>query len=283
MKLIKHSTISGSIFTLLDESDEKVILVSPYMNISKWYKLINKLKKLKSRNIDLEIYVRDDPDNSVTYRDLDRLGLSYLKIHNLHTKLYLNEKQGILTSMNLLLSSETNSLEIACITENQMDYKDLQNYYERYIRNEGTFTTEQALADQQKFRYSICDELKQRNINSWPSFGNSSLHINTSSTYYKVKVFKGHLIISAFQRKLPKPNIVQETKQLAKRIERKIKPPGEIMINVQHEPESKGIIISGQALKIMKSKTITAVLEDEVPLLIQHMAGFIEATELWTE
>ena len=55
------------------------------------------------------------------------------------------------------------------------------------------------------------------------------------------------------------------------------------MINVQHEPESKGIIISGQALKIMKSKTITAVLEDEVPLLIQHMAGFIEATELWTE
>lgn len=69
MKLIKPSEISARILTMLDESDERVIFVSPYMKIAKWYKLTNKLNELKSRRILLEIYVRDDPDNSATYRD----------------------------------------------------------------------------------------------------------------------------------------------------------------------------------------------------------------------
>ena len=40
MKLIKPTEISARILTLLDESDERVIIVSPYMKISKWYKFI---------------------------------------------------------------------------------------------------------------------------------------------------------------------------------------------------------------------------------------------------
>ena len=83
VKLIKPSEISASILTLLDESDEKVIIVSPYMKISKWYKFINKVNELKTRNIIIEIYVRDDPENKATYRDLDRLELEYKKIPHL--------------------------------------------------------------------------------------------------------------------------------------------------------------------------------------------------------
>ena len=83
MKLIKPSEISGRILTLLDESDERVIIVSPYMKISKWYKFINKVDSLKSR-----------------------------KIPHLHNKPYLNERYGIVTYMKLLLRSAINSLEI---------------------------------------------------------------------------------------------------------------------------------------------------------------------------
>ena len=39
MKLIKPSEISSSILTLLDESDERVIIVSLYMKVSKWLNL----------------------------------------------------------------------------------------------------------------------------------------------------------------------------------------------------------------------------------------------------
>lgn len=134
MKLIRPSEISAKILTLLEESDERVILVSPYMKISKWYRFIHKLNDLKTRRILAEIYVRDDPDNHATYRDLDQLALQYIKIPHLHTKLYMNEKNGIVTSMNLLLSSEINSLEIGYSTEDPQEYKELLHYYQRYIR-----------------------------------------------------------------------------------------------------------------------------------------------------
>ena len=75
---------------MLDESDERVIIVSPYMKIASWYKLKNKLNDLKSREIPLEIYVRDDPGNTATYDDLDSLELVFTKIPNLHSKLYMN-------------------------------------------------------------------------------------------------------------------------------------------------------------------------------------------------
>ena len=83
MKLIKPYEISSRIFTLLDESDERVIIVSPYMRISKWYKFVNKVNELKTRSILTEIYVRDDPDNTATYRDPDQLALQYKKIPHL--------------------------------------------------------------------------------------------------------------------------------------------------------------------------------------------------------
>ena len=89
MKLIKPYEISSRILTLLDESDERVIIVSPYMRISKWYKFVNKVNELKTRSILTEIYVRDDPDNTATYRDPDQLALQYKKIPHLHSKLYL--------------------------------------------------------------------------------------------------------------------------------------------------------------------------------------------------
>ena len=59
MKLIKPSQISGEILTLFEEADERVIIVSPYCKISKWYKLLSKLKSLIERNIKIEFYVRE--------------------------------------------------------------------------------------------------------------------------------------------------------------------------------------------------------------------------------
>ena len=59
--------------------------------------------------------------------------LSFKKIPGLHCKFYFNERCGILTSMNLLLSSELNSLEIGYATENWREYNDLSDFYYRYI------------------------------------------------------------------------------------------------------------------------------------------------------
>ena len=134
MKLIKPSEISGKIMTLIEESDEFVIIVSPYIKISKWYKLLKKLETLKSRNIPIYFIIRENKSNHISFQELNDLGMSYRAIPDLHCKLYLNEKQVIVSSMNLLNSSEISSLEIAYSTENEKEYQELIDFCERYLK-----------------------------------------------------------------------------------------------------------------------------------------------------
>jgi len=207
MKLIKPSEISAKILTMLQESNERVILVSPYMRISKWYKLLHKINRLKTRRILTEIYVRDDPDNQATYRDLDQLALQYIKIHHLHSKLYMNEKYGIVTSLNLLLSSEINSLEIGYSTETPLEYKELFHYYQRYIRNSVTVHNDtvagQPAAELKEMMHSIREKLKKTGKNSWLWFAENALHISTGRNNYRVMINDGYLRITACLRTAP--------------------------------------------------------------------------------
>lgn len=133
MQLIKPSQISGEIMTLIEEADKKVILVSPYFRVSKWYKFLNRLDAAKQRNLEVEIYVREGEFESI--EEVLETGLQPITVPNLHTKLYINEKQAIVSSMNLLLSSDTSSLDIALKTENTKEYDELFDYYSRYIKN----------------------------------------------------------------------------------------------------------------------------------------------------
>ncbi len=132
MRLIKPRQISGEIMTLIEEAEKKIILICPYYKISKWYKLTNIFKETKRRNIDIEFYVRENEVDSI--QEIKSIGFNPICIPNLHTKLYLNENYGIVSSMNLLLSSENSSLEIAMKTENQKEYLELEEYYLRYLK-----------------------------------------------------------------------------------------------------------------------------------------------------
>lgn len=133
MKFINPSEISSKVMTLLDESDEFALLVSPYVKILKWHKLLKKLENLGNRNIPLVFVVREDAGNANSFDELDKLGISYEPRKNLHCKLYLNEKYGIVSSMNLLWSSEVNSLELAYQTETDQEYQELISFCKRYL------------------------------------------------------------------------------------------------------------------------------------------------------
>lgn len=141
MKFIKPSEISSKIMTLLDESDDFVLLVSPYVKISKWYKFLKKLNGLVDRNIPINFVVREDINNQNSFDELNKLGYRYTGIKDLHCKLYMNEKYAIVSSMNLLLSSEINSIELAYITEDKRELDELKEFCIRYLSiNPGSST-----------------------------------------------------------------------------------------------------------------------------------------------
>lgn len=131
MKLIKPKQISGEIMTLMDEAEEKVIIVSPYTQIKKWVKLQNTFDDLKKRNIPIDFFYREGEEKAK--KEVESLGVKPIPIESLHCKIYMNEKEGIVSSMNLYQYSDVNSLDIAYKTETKKEYKELKKFYESYI------------------------------------------------------------------------------------------------------------------------------------------------------
>ena len=281
MKLIKPSEISARILTLLDESDERVIIVSPYMKISKWYKFVNKVNELKTRRILIEIYVRNDPNNTATYRDLDQLALQYKKIPHLHSKLYLNERYGIVTSMNLLLSSEINSLEIGYATETWTEYNDLLGFYHRYIHIGEPVHCDtiagQPAADLKEIMHSIREELKRSAKNSWPWLAENTLHISTGRNNYSVSIKDGYLRITARLRMASgtRQRSIQRSSLIAKKVEDLTAMKTEIHLG----PMPDILQLSGQAQHTLKSTCITGILEAEAAYIMESVRRFIDATD----
>lgn len=179
MQFIKPNSVSGEILNLLDEANERVILVSPYCKFNKWYRLVNKIKDLKNRDIDVEFYVREGEKETID--QLESLGIEPICIPNLHCKLYLNEKYGIVTSMNLLLSSEINSLEIGYKTETKEEYDELVAFYLTYLNK---FSDE----NNNDIDYNWIDDLKSILLDKIGrnriTINDNNLHVNTSSNNY---------------------------------------------------------------------------------------------------
>jgi len=281
VKLIKPSEISASILTLLDESDEKVIIVSPYMKISKWYKFINKVNELKTRNIIIEIYVRDDPENKATYRDLDRLELEYKKIPHLHCKLYMNERYGIVTSMNLLLSSDINSLEIGYATEASTEYNELLGFYHRYIQSVEPVHCDtiagRPAADLKKVMRSIREELEKTAKNSWLWLAENALHISTGRNNYSISINEGYLRITACLRIYSAKN--QKSVPYSSLIVKKIEDLTTMKVGMHPGTKPDILQLSGQAQRTLKSTCITGILEAEAAYMMESVKRFIDATD----
>jgi len=279
MELIKSSEISARILTLLDESYERVILVSPYVKISKWYKLLKKLDELKSRGVLPEIYVRDDPDNTATFSDLDQLVLPYKKIPHLHSKLYMNEQQGIVTSMNLLLSSEINSLEIGYATETWAEYNKLTAYYFRHFQKGEMIHPESrtSLYDSNLnlFIKNIKEELLRTCRNSWFLIEGISLNISTGGNNYRLQIIDGKLNITI---KLRSVSISKKVAHLPfSSIAEKISDLTNMIVVVRTSLRSDGILLTGLSRDKLQSRCITGLLQTETEYLTESVARFINA------
>jgi len=193
MELIKPSEVSSKILTLLDESDEKVIIVSPYCKFSKWYKLTRKIKELKNRNISIEFYIRDGSDNINSRKEVEKINIDPILIKDLHCKIYLNEKYGIVSSMNLLLSSEINSLEIAYKTETDVEYNELLNFHTRYISLNKVNSKEHntvKIPNGMDWKDFVCYEIgDQSGRNAYHKFYRGEINIKTSINNYYIGIF----------------------------------------------------------------------------------------------
>ncbi|BAX82441.1 phospholipase D-like domain-containing protein [Labilibaculum antarcticum] len=271
MKLIKPSEISSKIMTLLEESDEFVLLVSPYVKISKWYKLLKKLEAAKQRNIDIELIIRDDQTNHNSFKELNDLGLKYSSIKDLHCKLYLNEKYAIVSSMNLLLSSEINSIEIGYQTENEKEYNELKEFCTRHLFYEfnKTKTSESKFnVDWRDFLIQTLSEKLQRDVRI--QHNDEGFQLNTGTNNYSVFIYNskqnklrisGILSGKEFQELNTNPSILIPIEEL----------------NIEFQQGSNGYYdtIWGTSVNTLKSQNLHEILGGEESEIANAIINFV--------
>jgi hypothetical protein len=131
MKIINPTKISGKIMNLFDESNKFVVIISPNYKFSYWKKLNRILDNAKRRDVQFYFFVRAGELESIS--EIRKIGYEPYLIENLRAKIYFNEGQAIISSINLNESSDSNSLDIAMQTETAAEYNEVIYFYEKFI------------------------------------------------------------------------------------------------------------------------------------------------------
>ena len=129
-KIISDSFINSHLLELIGRSEEYLVLISPYLKL--WGHLETQIENSVKRGVDVQMWYRSDQEKKYkkTYDKLSKMGVKVGKIDTLHSKLYLSEKEGLMTSMNLLDFSKSNSREIGILTDERKMLNQFKDYIE---------------------------------------------------------------------------------------------------------------------------------------------------------
>jgi hypothetical protein len=107
---------SYNIENIIIDAKAKLILVSPYLQISKTF--YERLKDASAKGVAIKIiYGKDElkPNEKNSLAELKNVELFYFE--NLHAKCYFNESKMVITSMNMYEFSEKNNREMGVLID----------------------------------------------------------------------------------------------------------------------------------------------------------------------
>lgn len=132
MKFIPIMEISSQIMTLIDETKEELVIVSPYIKIKTWNKIKKCLQRAVDRGVNITVYARKNADQDLT--DLIHFKVKLVLIQDLHAKIYLNENYAIVSSQNMIEYSDENSIDFAYSTETDLERLQLDKLINQYLK-----------------------------------------------------------------------------------------------------------------------------------------------------
>ena len=153
-KLLENTSISDHLQQLIDQANETLVLISPYLKIND--QLRNSLEDRNRMKIDIRIvYSKNElqPEHISRMRELSFIRTSHCD--NLHAKCYLNESEAIITSMNLHEYSQVTNEEMGIYVTKKDDpqlYDDIYQSAQRLLR---ISTEDEALVDNGEKGYCL--------------------------------------------------------------------------------------------------------------------------------
>ena len=130
-KILKNHQIPSSIIDLIESSKEYCFLVTPYFK--SWPLLTRALERASKNGQNIVFIFRFLPEIA-HMKELNKLyDFDVIFIENMHSKLYLNEKSVIISSMNLYDASKENNYETGYLIDNKRTAKE---FYENIIKGD---------------------------------------------------------------------------------------------------------------------------------------------------
>lgn len=135
-KFLDTTGVSYHLQQLINKADEKLVLISPYLKINERIK--QSLEDKNRLKIDIRVvYGKNElqPEENNWLKSMTSIRSSFCK--DLHAKCYLNEREAIITSMNLYEFSQVNNNEMGIYITKDTDhdlYRDVYDEVQRLIR-----------------------------------------------------------------------------------------------------------------------------------------------------
>lgn len=188
MKIIPPYQITSEILNIINEAEKYIVLASPYVNFNNWDRIKVDIINALKRGVRIEFYARLDNENFKSWEQIESLGIKPKLIKNLHAKLYFNEKSGIVTSMNLLTSSNLNAIEFGSIYHTEEELSELKSFVKRFLEPNFTFlkpNEEDIYLAKEKFTMILSNFLSNkfnRTVNT--KWRNGTIELNVNNQYY---------------------------------------------------------------------------------------------------
>lgn len=120
-KFLDGAQVHATLTEIIKEAESELFIIAPYLKIPQQTQ--NYLKNADKKNIQFKIISRSDaeiqPDNLKFLSELVHADVKLCE--NLHAKCFLNEKTGLITSMNLHEHSQTHNWEMGIRFSNDED------------------------------------------------------------------------------------------------------------------------------------------------------------------
>ncbi len=148
--LTSTDEISGTIQTIIREADNELFLVSPYIQLEKktankqWEKVKKSISYALSKDTVTITFMARQPDEKSPVDVIKILGeflgnnCKVYLVKDLHSKVYYNGKEALITSLNLYMHSAINNYEIGVVIEkkDEDELKKIEKYIQ-FLRSEG--------------------------------------------------------------------------------------------------------------------------------------------------
>lgn len=127
MKILEPSDNITRITEIIERADKFVVMVSPYSYLEGWDRLKKAINDSPSRGVEISYYVRQGEG----LEGLEGLNIKIHEVPMLHAKMFFSEKEAIISSFHLM---NNNDINWACVLDYPLEYNDLVDYFEKYIK-----------------------------------------------------------------------------------------------------------------------------------------------------